>query len=156
MEKIVNTVTNCYGEEIPSAVLYQEGGMLYLWEIACLSSSAHNLGNCNCINHPPTVENPISTNEVVRQFGSDVLEGFEEPGVEQLVFDEFGIEIDELETYLKVSYRLGSNPLPFLRKKTTHPVIFLDGSVNLEAFEGEKVIFIVNSRGEISVEATQN
>ena len=153
-EKVVNTVTNCYGEEIPSAVLYQEDGMLFLWEIACLSSSSHNLGNCQCINHNSTEEVPVSTQYVIQRFGSDVLDGFEAPRTEQLVFDAFGIEISELETFIRVSYHIGINPLPALRKKTNYPIVFLDGNIDLSNFD-EEVIFVVNSRGEISAEINQ-
>jgi hypothetical protein len=152
MEKVLNTITNCYGDEIPSAVLFQENGLLRMWEINCYSSLHHNLGNCHCVNHSPSDEYPVSTTEVISQFGKEALDGFELHTTEQLVFDEFGIEIDELEKFIQVAYRLDMNPLPALRKKTTHPVIFLDGDINFAAFEGEEIIFIVNSRGEISAE----
>ena len=151
-EKVVNTVIDQYGNETPSAILFQEGGMFYLWEINCWSSAAHNLGNCQCVSHPATTETPISTNEVIRQFGEEALKGFEQPGTEQLVFDEFGIEIDELETFIKTAYRLDMNPLPILRKKTDYPIVFLDGGIDMSAFEEEEIVFIVNSRGDISVE----
>lgn len=155
-EKVVNTVIDQYGNETPSAVLYQEGGQLYLWEINCWSSQTHNLGNCQCVSHPPTTDDPVSTSEVIQRFGAEALEGFEQPGTEQLVYNEFGVELQELETYLRISYHMGQNPLPFLRKKTTHPVVFLDGNLNFEAFKGEEVVFVVNSRGEISAEIATN
>ena len=150
-EKVVNTVIDQYGNETPSAVLYQEGGQLYLWEINCWSSSTHNLGNCQCVSHPPTVDDPVSTQYVIEQFGKEALDGFELHTTEQIIFDTFGIEIDELETFIKTAYRLDMNPLPFLRKKTNHPIVFLDGSIDMSALE-EEVVFVVNSRGEISAE----
>ena len=151
-EKVVNTVVDCCGNEIPSAILYQEGGLLYLWEIACLSSSAHNLGNCQCINHNATEEVPVSTQYVIERFGSEALDGFEAPGTEQAVFDAFGIEVEELETFIRISYQLGVNPLPALRKKTAIPIVFLDGSFDPSCLDEEEVVFIVNSRGDISAE----
>jgi len=153
MEKVLNKVTNCYGDEIPSAVLYQEGGQFYLWEINCFSALHHNLGNCHCVNHPASIDDPVSTNEVIQRFGSDALDGFDEPSEAQIIFDAFGIEINELETYLKVSYRIGANPLPALRKRTEIPVVFGE-EPDLLIFPEEKPgtkVFIVNSHGEISV-----
>lgn len=153
MEKILTTTTDCYGEDTPIAVLKQEGGMLRLWEVNCLSSQDHGLGNCRCVNHAATSEVPISTNEIIQRFGVEALDGFEEPGREQIIFDAFGIEAQELETYIKVSYELGLNPLPALRNITDNPIVFSE-EPNLLHFPDEEpgtVIFIVNSRGEISV-----
>ena len=153
MEKVLNTTMDCHGEETPSAVLHQEGGQFYLWEINCFSALHHNLGNCHCINHPASIETPVSTAEVVERFGIEALDGFDTENDEQSVFDAFGIEINELETYIKVSYRIGANPLPALRKRTEIPVIFgeePDLLIFPEEWAGTKV-FIVNSHGEISV-----
>lgn len=152
-QKILSTTTNCYGDEIPSVVLYQEGGMLRLWEINCYSSETHGLGNCLCVNHLPSWEEPISTDEVIRRFGKEALNGFEAPGDEQLVFDAFGVEINELETFLRLSYRFGTNPLPAMRKLTDSPIIFSEepGRLVFPDEEPGTIIFAVNSRGEISV-----
>lgn len=157
MEKILSTITDCRGNETPVAILSQIGGQLYLWEINCLSSSAHGLGNCLCANHQPTTETPVSTAEVISRFGVEALDGFEEPGVEQLVFDTFGVEIDELETFLRVSYSLGANPLPVLRKKTKAPVVFSENSELLTFPEEEPgtTIFVINSHGYLSVKINQ-
>ena len=38
MEKVVRMIENQYGDEIPASILIQEGGMLRLWEINCLSN----------------------------------------------------------------------------------------------------------------------
>ena len=119
MKKVLGTVTNLSGDEIPSAVLFQEEGLLYLWEINCLSALQYGLGNCYCENHLPSDDYPISTEEVVRRFGKEALNGFDPPGREQLVFDAFGVKIEELEAYLRVSYRLGVNPLPPIRDTGT-------------------------------------
>lgn len=156
MEKVLNTTVDCRGNEIPTAILYQEGGQLYLWEVNCWSSAAHNLGNCQCVSHPPTTETPISTSEVISQFGEEALDGFELHTTEQIIFDTFGIEVEELETFIKTSYRLNANPLPILRKKTSIPIVFLDGSLDMSCFEEEEVVFVVNSRGEISAEIAIN
>jgi len=153
MERILDTTTNCRGNEIPTALLYQEGGRLYLLEVNCWSSNYLGLGNCNCINHPPIVDDPVSTNEVIERFGVEALDGFEKPGDAQLVFDAFGIEIDELETYLKVSYHFNINPLPGLRERTDAEIVFgedPDLLVFPDLLPGT-VVFIINSRGEISV-----
>ena len=69
------------------------------------------------------------------------------------MFDAFGIEKDELETYLRVAYRLGSNPLPALRRVYDLPIVFGEDP-DMLIFPEEKPgtkIFIVNSRGEIAV-----
>lgn len=152
MEKVLSTITDCYGEETPAVALIQEGGLLRLWELTCFSSNWHNLGNCRCVSHAPSEESPISTEEVIQRFGKEALDGFESPGAEQLVFDAFGIEITELETFLRVSYALGNNPLPVLRDKGA-AVVFAEDP-DLLYFPDEEsgaVIFIVNSHGEISV-----
>ena len=153
MEKVLHTITDCYGEETPTAVLIQEDGLLRLWEINCYSSINYNLGSCYCVSHDAASERPVSTNEVIQRFGSDALDGFDEPSEAQIIFDAFGIEINELETYLKVSYRIGANPLPALRKRTEIPVVFGE-EPDLLIFPEEKPgtkVFIVNSHGEISV-----
>lgn len=153
MEKTLCTVKNCYGEETPSAVLFKQDGLLRLWEINCYSSNTLNLGNCYCENHLPSVDYPISTEDVVSRFGAEALEGFEAPGFEQLIFDAFGVEAEELETFLRVAYMLNVNPLPSLRKLTDSPVVFSENPELLTFPEEEpgKIIFVVNSRGEISV-----
>ena len=152
MEKVIRTIENQYGDEIPAAILIQEGGKLRLWEINCYSSLHLNLGNCYCENHLPSDDEPISTEEVIARFGKEALDGFEAPGEEQLVFDAFGVELDELETYLRVSYALNVNPLPALRDKGAI-VIFSEEPdlIHLHDEESGDIIFIVNSRGEISV-----
>ena len=157
MEKVIRTIENQYGNEIPAAVLIQREGLLYLWEINCYSSLHHGLGNCHCVNHPVSVEDPISTEEVVARFGIEALDGFEAPGREQLVYDAFGVEAGELEKYLEISYFLGTNPLPVLRKKTKAPVVFAEEPERLTFPEEEPgtKIFVVNSRGEISVREAQ-
>ena len=151
-QKTLSTIENQYGDFIPAAVLYQESGMLYLWEINCLSALDYGLGNCHCVNHLPSWDEPISTEEVIRRFGKEALDGFEAPSDAQLVFDAFGVEINELETFLRVSYMLNVNPLPILRRVTEFPVVFSENTVGLTFPEKEPgVIFVVNSRGEISV-----
>ena len=153
MEKVLNTMENQYGENIPTAVLFQEDGLLRLWEINCFSALHYGLGNCHCVNHPVSIYYPVSTNDVIQRFGSDALDGFDTENDEQSVFDAFGIEINELETYLKVSYRIGANPLPALRKLTEIPVVFGE-EPDLLIFPEEKPgtkVFIVNSHGKISV-----
>ena len=119
MEKTLRTIKDRNGHTIREAVLMQEDGMLFLWEIACYSSRLFNLGNCWCVSHPRATEVPIRTSEVIRRFGKEVLDGFDPPGREQLVFDAFGVKIEELEAYLRVSYRLGVNPLPPIRDTGT-------------------------------------
>jgi hypothetical protein len=153
MKKILGTLTNLYGDEIPAAVLYQESGMLYLWEITCYSALDYNLGHCQCVNHFPSDERPVSTQYVIEQFGKEALDGFEAPSDAQLVFDAFGIEAKELETALRVAYQIGANPLPALRKITGRPIVFSENPDLLAFPEAEPgtVIFVVNSRGEISV-----
>jgi len=152
MEKVLHTITDCYGEETPTAVLIQEDGLLRLWEINCYSSINYNLGSCYCVSHDAASERPVSTNEVIQRFGSDALDGFESPGREQVVFDAFGVEVGELEKYLEISYFLGTNPLPVLRKKTNAPVVFAEEPERLTFPEEEPgtTIFVVNGRGEIS------
>ena len=151
-QKILSTTMDCYGEETPTVILIQKEGMLYLWEVMCLSSKAHNLGNCNCVNHPATVEDPISTADVIQRFGAEALDGFEKPGREQLVFDTFGVEAEELETHIRVSFAMNLNPLPALRAKGN--VVVFAKDPDLLCFPDEKpgtIIWFVNSRGEISV-----
>ena len=153
MEKVLSTVKDCYGEGTPSTILSQENGLLYLWEIVCWNSRAHNLGNCLCINHDATEETPVSTDEVIRRFGIGALDGFEAPGREQLVFNAFGIEAAELEAYIQAAYNLGINPLPELREVSGQEIVFsedLDLLVFPDLLPGTK-IFVVNGRGEISV-----
>jgi hypothetical protein len=153
MEKVLNTMENQYGENIPTAVLFQEDGLLRLWEINCLSALHYGLGNCLCENHPPSVEDLISTDEVVRRFGAEALDGFDEPSEAQIIFDAFGIEKDELETFLRISYMINLNPLPALRKRTEAEIAFgedPDLLVFPDLLPGT-VVFIINSRGEISV-----
>lgn len=156
MEKILDTLTNCYGEETPTAVLIQEDGLLRLWEVVCLSSQGHGLGNCRCVNHDATVEMPISTDEVIRRFGAEALDGFEAPGYHQIIFDTFGVEAHELETFLRVSYMFGENPLPILRNLTDCRVVFSDnqGSLVLPDEESGNNIFVINSQGDIFVNET--
>ena len=152
-QKTLSTIENQYGDFIPAAVLYQESGMLYLWEINCLSALDYGLGHCHCVNHPMAIEYPISTHEIINQFGKEALDGFNEPGDAQLVFDAFGVEINELETFLRLSYRFGMNPLPVLRAQTECAVVFSENPDYL-SFPGEEpgtTIFVVNGRGEISV-----
>ena len=153
MEKILNTTLDCYGNQTPVAILSQRGGLFRLWEVNCMSSLAHNLGNCLCVNHPASIETPVSTAEVIQQFGEEALDGFDTQNDEQLVFDAFGIEINELETYLKVSYHFNINPLPGLRERTDAEIVFgedPDLLVFPDLLPGT-VVFIVNSRGEIAV-----
>lgn len=153
LKKTLRTIENQYGDEIPAAVLFQENGQLYLWEINCYSSLHLNLGNCHCVNHLPSDDCPVSTQYVIEQFGKEALDGFEAPGREQLVFDAFGVDVGELEKYLEISYFLGTNPLPVLRKKTKAPVVFAEEPERLTFPEEEPgtTIFVVNGRGEISV-----
>ena len=153
-KKVLNTITNNYGDEIPSVVLYQEDdGQFSLWEINCLSALHYGLGNCHCVNHPVSIYYPVSTNDVIQRFGSDALDGFEAPSDAQRIFDAFGIEAEELETALRVAYQIGANPLPALRKKTNAPVVFSENPDYLSFPEEEPgtTIFVVNGRGEISV-----
>ncbi len=154
MKKVLGTITNCYGDEIPSVVLYQEeDGRFSLWEINCLSALHYGLGNCHCENHLPSVDYPISTEEVVTRFGAEALDGFDAPSDAQRIFDAFGVEAEELETALRVAYQIGANPLPALRKFTGRPIVFSENPDLLAFPEAEPgtVIFVVNSRGEISV-----
>ena len=153
MEKVVRMIENQYGDEIPAAILIQEDGLLRLWEINCLSALHYGLGNCHCENHLPSDDYPISTEEVVDRFGIEALDGFEAPGEEQLIFDAFGIEIDEMENYLRISYELGLNPLPALRNKFNANIVFAENPELLVFPDSEPgvIVFIVNSRGEISV-----
>ena len=153
MKKVLNTITNLYGDEIPSAVLYQEGGLFRLWEINCLSALHYGLGNCHCVNHPVSNFSPISTNEIINQFGTEALDGFEAPSDAQIIFDAFGIEAHELETALRVAYQIGANPLPALRKHYNVPIVFSENPDLLAFPEAEPgtLVFVVNSRGEIAV-----
>ncbi len=153
MDKILRTTINGYGENVPTAVLFQESGLLYLWEVNCWSANDLGLGTCLCNNHPMGTETPISTSEVIRQFGAEALDGFGEPNEAQIIFDAFGIEAHELESYLRVSYRLGVNPLPALRKAYDLPIVFGEDPDRLIFPEEEPgtIIFVINSRGEISV-----
>jgi len=151
MEKVLNTITNLSGDEIPSAVLFQEDGLLRLWEINCLSALHYGLGNCYCENHLPSDDYPISTDEVIRQFGVEALEGFEEPGFEQIIFNAFGVEAHELETFIRVSYTFGDNPLPVLRHVTDCPIVFSETTECIDFGKDHGTVFIINSRGEIFV-----
>lgn len=153
MRKVLSSMENQYGEKVPTAILYQENGMLRLWEVNCWSAKDLGLGNCLCVNHPMGVEDPISTTEIISRFGKEALDGFNEPGDAQLVFDAFGIEKDELETFCRISYKLGGNPLPALRKHYNVPIVFGEDP-DMLIFPEEKPgtkIFIFNSRGEIAV-----
>jgi hypothetical protein len=153
MDKILRTTINGYGEIIPTAVLFKEGGLLHLWEVNCWSANDLGLGTCLCNNHPMAIEYPISTAEVIENFGANALDGFGEPNEAQIIFDAFGIEAHELEAYLRVSYRLGVNPLPALRKHYNVPIVFGEDP-DLLIFPEEEpgtTVFIINSRGEISV-----
>jgi hypothetical protein len=154
MKKVLNTMENQYGDNIPSVVLYQEeDGRFSLWEINCLSALHYGLGNCHCINHPASIETPVSTTEVVERFGPEALDGFDPPSDAQRIFDAFGIEAEELETALRVAYQIGANPLPALRNITDNPIVFSE-EPNLLHFPDEEpgtTIFVVNGRGEISV-----
>ena len=158
MEKVISTIENQYGDEIPSVVLYQEDGLLRLWEINCLSALHYGLGNCYCENHLPSWDYPVSTNDVIQRFGSDALDGFEAPSDAQRIFDAFGIEAEELETALRVAYQIGANPLPALRKFTGRPIVFSENPDLLAFPEAEPgtTIFVVNSQGEISLKYTEN
>jgi len=71
MEKVISTIENLYGEEIPETILFQKNGQLYLWEITCYSSLDYNLGHCQCVNHFPSDERPVSTQYVIEQFGKE-------------------------------------------------------------------------------------
>ena len=93
MKKDLATTVNGYGEKVATAILYQENGMLSLWEINCYSALDYGLGNCHCVNHLPSWEEPISTEQVIARFGKEALDGFEAPSDAQLVFDAFGIEV---------------------------------------------------------------
>lgn len=157
MKKILNSITNGYGNKVSTAVLFEEGGVIRLWEVACYSSQALGLGNCQCVNHPMATETPLSTAEVIRRFGEDALDGFGKPGYHQKVFDTFGVEAHELETFCRISYRLGINPLPVLRSVTECQVVYSENPENLTFTSDEKpndIIFIVNSQGEIFVNET--
>ena len=90
---------------------------------------------------------------MVRRFGAEALDGFDEPSEAQIIFDAFGIEIYELEAYLRVSYRIGANPLPALRKAYDLPIVFGEDPALLVFPDAEPgtVIFVVNSNGDISV-----
>ena len=158
MEKVIRTIENQYGDEIPAAILIQEGGKLRLWEINCLSALHYGLGNCYCENHLPSWDYPVSTNDVIQRFGSDALDGFEAPSDAQRIFDAFGIEAEELETALRVAYQIGANPLPALRKFTGRPIVFSENPDLLAFPEAEPgtTIFVVNSQGEISLKYTEN
>ena len=151
MEKVISTIENLYGEEIPETILFQKNGQLYLWEITCFSSFDYNLGHCQCVNHFPSDERPVSTQYVIEQFGKEALDGFEAPGLEQHVFNAFGVGLYELETFLRVSYMLNVNPLPSLRRVTEFPVVFLENTEGLTFPEKEPGTFVVNSHGEISM-----
>ena len=153
MKKVLATTVNCYGEKVSTAVLYQENGLFRLWEINCYSALDYGLGHCNCVNHPIAIEYPISTHEIINQFGKEALDGFNEPGDAQLVFDAFGIEKDELETFCRISYKIGANPLPALRAFSGQQIVFGEDPDLLVFPDAElgTVIFVVNSRGEISV-----
>jgi hypothetical protein len=151
MEKVISTIENLYGEEIPETILFQKNGQLYLWEITCYSSLDYNLGHCQCVNHFPSDERPVSTQYVIEQFGKEALDGFEAPGLEQHVFNAFGVGLYELETFLRVSYMLNVNPLPSLRRVTEFPVVFLENTEGLTFPEKEPGTFVVNSHGEISM-----
>ena len=153
MRKVLSSMENQYGEKVPTAILYQENGMLRLWEVNCWSAKDLGLGNCLCVNHPMVVEDPISTTEIISRFGKEALDGFDEPSDAQLVFDAFGVEAHELETALSVAYRLRINPLPALRDVSDQAIVFSENPELLTFPEAEPgtVIFVVNSRGEISV-----
>lgn len=152
MHKVIATIPNCDGNEIPIVVLRQEDGLLSLWKITCFSSRDHNLGTCNCINHSATEETLISTDEVIQRFGKEALDGFQAPGREQMVFDAFGIELAELETFIRVSYMLDSDPLPALRSKGNVEVFAVDQElISSPDVESGTIMFLVNSRGQISV-----
>ena len=153
MRKVLSSMENQYGEKVSTAILYQENGMFRLWEVNCISSIDLGLGNCHCVNHPMAIEYPISTHEIINQFGKEALDGFNEPGDAQLVFDAFGIEKDELETFCRISYKLGGNPLPALRKHYNVPIVFSENPDLLAFPEAEPgtLVFVVNSRGEIAV-----
>ena len=153
MEKVLNSITNGYGDKVSTAVLFEEGGVIRLWEVACYSSQALGLGNCQCINHPMATETPLSTAECVRRFGEDALDGFGKPGYHQKVFDTFGVEAHELETFLRIAYYFNTNPLPALRRFSEQPIVFGEDPDMLTFPEEEPgtTIFVVNGRGEISV-----
>ena len=102
-------------------------------------------------------ETPVSTAEVIQQFGEEALNGFEAPSDKQLIFDAFGIEAHELETFCRIAYRLGFNPLPVLRSVTECKVVYSENPENLTFTSDKKpndIIFIVNSQGKIFVNET--
>ena len=153
MEKVLSTTINGYGEKISTAVLFNKGGLLHLWEVNCWGAKDLGLGNCLCNNHPMATETPVCTAEIIRRFGANALDGFDEPGESQLIFDAFCVEVHELETYLRVSYWIGANPLPALRKAYDLPIVFSENPELLTFPEEEPgtKIFVINSCGEISV-----
>ncbi|MFA7030340.1 MAG: hypothetical protein WC179_08705 [Candidatus Cloacimonadaceae bacterium] len=75
-------------------------------------------------------------------------------GYEQKVFDAFGVETYELETFCRISYRLGFNPVPMLRSVTECNIIFSENPERLmfPDEESDNIIFFVNSQGEIFVD----
>ena len=153
MEKTLRTIKDRDGHAMRDRVLIQEDGMLFLFEVSCHRSRLFNLGNCKCVNHPSATVTPVSTGEVIRRFGAEALDGFEEPGREQIIFNAFGVEAAVLEKVLRIAYSFGVNPLPTFRTLFGNRIVFgedLDSIVFPEEEPG-KVIFIVNSRGEISV-----
>jgi len=152
MKKVLRTIKDNYGKKTPTVVLSQRGGLFRLWQIICFSSQDYNLGNCRCESHPSSEEVPVSTAEIVSRFGVEALDGFDEPGREQIIFNAFGVEAKELERALGLAYWFGFNPLPGLRKGTGNRIVFGEDPDRIAALDKEPgTLFIVNSRGEVSV-----
>ena len=108
---ILDSVENQHGDEIVTQAISVEDGVFEEMTLNCLSSKSLEMGTCLCVNHPIYLYRLLTSDEVEKM-------GFivESLTFEQRVFDTFHRTLDDIRSFCEISYKMGLNPLPHLRK----------------------------------------
>ena len=102
---------NLRGDDVVETRLLVKDGVATEETLNCYSSFDLGMGTCNCVSHPTYMERPITSVEAEER--GLLLGGYT---VEQFFYDYFGYKMPVIVDYIKLSYQVGANPLPELRR----------------------------------------
>jgi len=148
---ILKTIKNQWGQEIPTEDIQWDGGPAWVRRtLTCHSSELLGLGTCACVSHNPYHYEDLTSSEVREIISKEIISLTEEE--ERILSsrswqDEFleflwvkccQLTQEEVEDWLSLSYRIGNNPLPALRKKVKESGVEADVVYASEPDQGSR------------------
>ena len=154
----LESIKNQNGEKVPSKELYN-AGQWYNTIVVCHNSEALGLGTCQCFSHRHTKIYFVSREEVKKQvkkfsikLSKEDYENLYNPSLQcciEEIFMKHRVTQEEMEKWCALSYKMGSNPLPFLREMLKGiKVAFMYGGSGSGYATNENTLVVVYYEGD--------